>query len=303
MKKQLLFSILASSFVLFSVQQQEPKVNTKKLNKFFNENYPFIPSGQVLMHGDTVSVQSFIMSSGEITNFNYKEFLSHLKSSGQEELYRTCLPDTTQWKKMYTQLGPMEAHYFSHVAYRDFPVVNITKENAEAYCKWLSTQFISRLPEGQSIEFRLPTKAEWLRAACGDQLDAPYSWKGPFLRNSQGNYLANFTKVSETSISRDENGNMQFEKEYPFAALKTGQMDLIAKTKSYCPNEFDLYNMNGNVAELLADTDEVIGGSWYDTGYDIRNQSVKNYTGASPKVGFRVVATITGSNHPWYKSK
>lgn len=300
MKQLSIFSILAASAMLFSAQQKTPKVDVKKMNKFFNKNYPLVTSGKAMVGKDTVSVQNFIMSSGEITNLNYKEFLADLKKNGKDELYRKCLPDTTQWTKINDNLLPMTTHYFSHAAYRSFPVVNITKENAEEYCKWLSEQFTSRLPEGQTLKFRLPTKAEWLRAACGNEINSPYSWKGPYLRNAQGHYLANFTKVSETSISRNDKGELQFEKEYPFPILNGEGADLVAATKSYFPNEFGIYNMNGNVAELLADSDEVIGGSWYDTGYDIRNQSTKKHNGASPKVGFRVVATITSSNQPWF---
>ena len=78
MKKVLFFSALASSMLLISVQQKEPKVDVKKMNKFFNENYPFVSSGKALVGSDTIMVQSFIMTSGEITNLNYKEFLADL---------------------------------------------------------------------------------------------------------------------------------------------------------------------------------------------------------------------------------
>lgn len=43
---------------------------------------------------------------------------------------------------------------------------------------------------------------------------------------------------------------------------------------------------------MLVESEEVIGGSWYDGGYDIRNRSIKKYNGASALIGFRMVATV-----------
>jgi hypothetical protein len=50
--------------------------------------------------------------------------------------------------------------------------------------------------------------------------------------------------------------------------------------------------MNGNVAEMLADSDQAAGGSWRSPGYDIRNESLMPYDDASPEVGFRPIAVL-----------
>ena len=55
---------------------------------------------------------------------------------------------------------------------RNHPVVNVTWGDAMAYCQWLSQQ------TGQ--EHRLPTEAEWEKAARGDQDARPYPWEGGF---------------------------------------------------------------------------------------------------------------------------
>jgi formylglycine-generating enzyme required for sulfatase activity len=77
--------------------------------------------------------------------------------------------------------------------------------------------------------------------------------------------------------------------------------DLTAPVRSYWPNDYGIYNMNGNVAEMVADKDIVAGGSWNDTGYDVRNKSEKPYKGAARTIGFRVVATVNPSEMEWIK--
>lgn len=54
---------------------------------------------------------------------------------------------------------------FSHP---ELPVVGVTWDEAVAYCQWLS--------EGTGKEFRLPTEAEWERAARGGCEGALYPW-------------------------------------------------------------------------------------------------------------------------------
>ena len=69
---------------------------------------------------------------------------------------------------------------------------------------------------------------------------------------------------------------------------------LTSQAKSFGPNEFGFYHISGNVAEMIADSDHAIGGSWYSPGYDIRIESVKDFNESHPTVGFRVVATYLG---------
>ena len=60
--------------------------------------------------------------------------------------------------------------------------------------------------------------------------------------------------------------------------------------KGHYPNEFGLYNVCGNVAEMVDERGIAYGGSFLDPGYDIRIDSETHYDAPSPKVGFRVIA-------------
>lgn len=296
--------LLIALFIGLSFASVDKIPSNSKLNKLINEEYGFVKSGLVLLEKDTFSVQSFLMSKKEVTNLEYGLFLKDLQEKGEIEKYNLAKPDSAKWNELRAYFEPMAKHYHNHVAFRNYPVVNVTQKGAELYCEWYTEQFNKLLPAEQQINFRLPLKAEWLRAACGDNLDAVYTWKGPYLRNSEGMFLANFTQVGDQAISKTEEGEFVIMKTpHSFSIRDNDQSSVTAPSKSYSPNEFGIYNMNGNVAEMLANSDEVIGGSWYDGGYDIRNRSVKKYKGASPTVGFRVVATIVPKDLTWFKPK
>lgn len=63
----------------------------------------------------------------------------------------------------------------------------------------------------------------------------------------------------------------------------------MAPSQSFYPNDWGLYNMSGNVAEMISEKGIAMGGSWHDTGYDVRTESAQSYTDASPLIGFRPV--------------
>src|SRR5688572_8407837 len=97
------------------------------------------------------------------------------------------------------------------------PVTLVTHGDATAYCRWLSGR-IGRL-------VRLPTEAEWERAARGDLERARYPW-GDDVDTSRANFL-------------------------PDPALKRHRG--TRPVGCYPPNTLQLYDMAGNVWQWVAD--------------------------------------------------
>jgi formylglycine-generating enzyme required for sulfatase activity len=103
------------------------------------------------------------------------------------------------------------------------PVVLVGYDDAMAYCEWLSKEIGRRV--------RLPTEAEWEKAARGGRQGQRYPW-GDEIDPSRCNYLL-------------EPGNKSLRGTKP--------------TGTYEPNGLGLYDMTGNVWEWVSD--------WYDPHY------------------------------------
>ena len=64
------------------------------------------------------------------------------------------------------------------------------------------------------MSFRLPTEEEWKIAALGNILEVNrFPWGSPYIRNSEGQVLANMLRVSGNMIKNywDEDGNQRIE--------------------------------------------------------------------------------------------
>ena len=260
-----------------------------KLPKNIAGKFSLVPSGKVVVDDDTLSVQSFYIQSYEVTNKEYNEFLDWLKKNGTPEEINSAKLLTDNWKtETKMNLEQFAKEYHKNEAYDNFPVVNVTYEGALLYCNYLENKINHEL-KNKEIKVRLPKHAEFIRAGAGDNLGAVYSWNGLYLRNSKGNSLANFTRIPQSTISRNDDGELELQK---WSGNHSGSSDLIAEAKSYFPSIYGLYNLNGNVAEMIDEKGIAAGGSWMDYGYDIRLQSRSKYKEASVRVGFRPVFTV-----------
>ncbi|MEZ4923173.1 MAG: SUMF1/EgtB/PvdO family nonheme iron enzyme [Crocinitomicaceae bacterium] len=269
---------------------------TQKSKKFKGpENYVFIPSGAIEMEGEKYSCAAFWMSKHEVTNYEYRQFLKSLKDANRMDEYKTALPDTLEWSKIGGYMDQMANMYFWHPAYNNYPVVNVSKEGAEMYCQYVTEQY--RTMYGNVIQnFRLPTQKEWMYAAASGKDNMRYAWDGLSTRDADGRFRANYFPIGDQNIQRTDEGILIV----PDSLIRVdivadngfATVDCTAKGRSYAPNEFGLYNICGNVAELVADKDVAMGGHWQSMGYDIRIQSSEVFNSPNPFTGFRPVLTF-----------
>lgn len=249
----------------------------------------YVPSGNVYVNDSLKSVQSFYISKTEVSNAEYKLFLNDLKLSGDLEKLAIAQIDSLKWNLGGSTNMAYVDYYFSHPAYKDYPVVNVSYEAALLYCDWLSDKF-NKQYGSTKFKFRLPTKEEFVRAGRGDNQTAGYAWGTNKLRNTNGQMMCNHLQLGAESIHRNSTTG-KYEIIPVFDDFATGGSDVTAPVKSYWPNQFDVYNLNGNVAEMLSTKGIALGGAWRNTGYDVRLESETLYTEVAPTIGFRVITT------------
>jgi len=266
--------------ICVSLTEVPEKIKTDK-------DFAYIPAGTCQTGELVSSFQPFLMLNHEVTNGEYREFLHYLKIENRLEDLVVATPDTNAWNfSEGVYLEPMAEYYFSHPAYGDYPVVNITAKGAALYCAWQTEQL--RKIHGDKITVKLPTSPQWIYAASGGLERNQYSWSGMGLRDEKGNFRANYYTVGEESITRAEDGKFTVSPETSHSLIIDGNF-YMAQAISYKPNGYELYNMCGNVAELVGDGSTAKGGDWYSPGYDIRIHSSKKVDKAVPFVGFRPV--------------
>lgn len=214
-------------------------------------------------------------------------------------------PDTTSWIRdfAYSYNEPMHNDYFWHDAYGDYPVVGVSWKQAQAFCQWrtLHHNGYQKSRGRQPVNaYRLPSEAEWEYAARGGLQGASYPWGGPYTKNDRGCFMANF-KPLRGDYAADQ-------------ALYTVEAD------AYDPNDFNLYNMAGNVSEWVNgsydpgsyeyastinpnvnDTENsrkvVRGGSWKDVAYflQVSSRDYEYADSARSYIGFRTVQDYMGT--------
>ncbi len=232
----------------------------------------WIPGGEFTMGTDSelgwpdekpahrVRVDGFFMDETEVTNAQFRPFVEAKdyvttaeKPPDLDEIMRQSRPGTPPPPKeklvpgslvFQPTKGPVDTRDFSQwwhwtpgANWRhpegpnsninvkdDHPVVHVSWDDAVAYARWAGK--------------RLPTEAEWERAARGGLESKPYVW-GDEKPGARGKWQCNIWQGEFLYKNTAEDG-----------------YERTAPVKSFAPNGFGLFDMAGNAWEWCAD--------WYD---------------------------------------
>jgi len=213
------------------------------------------------------------MSKFEVTNLQYRNFLSEASVGMTAEEKNAIACDTLAWTAVKPYGEYMKNHYFSLPAYNNFPVVNISYFGAAKYCEWLQQRLQKANPEVR-IEVRLPSKEEWIWAGMGGRGQAMFPWSDYYLRDAKGKPMCNYKKVNEFAIHRNKTtGKPEVSEQI---ADFSGNDLLTMQVNSFSQNDFGLYNMCGNAAEMVAEKGIGMGGSWDDYAGDVHLRAQSN---------------------------
>jgi formylglycine-generating enzyme required for sulfatase activity len=236
-----------------------------------------------------------------------RDFFRRYATSGERALKTR---DTTN----VVRIGPHEM--------ADYPAINVPHAGAVAYCRWLTDQYNAhpRRKRFKRVKFRLPTMQEWQIAALGYRKfqswvladnrveviigedttsmmprqgvrksiqvgnDVLYPWfRSYHYRNSPSNHMGCFL------------GNFSVrEVEKPCLANLPAfdGWSMMGRTASYFPNDMGLYDVVGNVAEMIDVMGMACGGSWDDPPLKSTIASVKKYSRPDATIGFRVFMEV-----------
>jgi formylglycine-generating enzyme required for sulfatase activity len=221
---------------------------------------------------------TLFVSKTEISIRNYAAFLLYLNHKEKDSAVTEQalpIPNTTDWtiwssysKKLITFDQPIFEIHDTTVSFTSvmgyLPVVNVSKRQATDYCNFRRVDYDIYIKKAKSrvkkklpsnLFFRLLTEAEWKEAAgfTGDTSNVVCNQF--FLRN-----LPNEKR--------------------PLPVYHGSK------------NSLGLFNMVGNVAELVSDTDKAFGGSFRDNLQDCNTEKSSALNFGEHCVGFRVAAVV-----------
>lgn len=244
---------------------------------------PFALPGQVASFPGTVQITDHLfLDEHEITNLDWKEYLSWVEKRGEGKTspaYLQALPDTSVWEE-----EALRKTYFQHPAYNHYPVVGISREQAEAYCKWrtrrvkevfdLKNQEKPGKAFSGEFRYRLPRSVEW-------ELIARRGFDREALRKKLEKN--DFNRVSEAFNVR---------KMGPVPGQQSHSGPGPSPDRSFFPNTFGIYGMVGNVAEMVAEPGIAKGGSWCHPWEETILSKDYLYEKPQPWLGFRCICEI-----------
>lgn len=240
---------------------------------------------------------NLLVDETETTNIAWQEFLFYVKRDSSSNYYKTLTRDVAA--------QPTD-NYFTNPIYRFYPVVGVSHYQAVEYCKWRTNILNSQQTNEEfKVNIRLPNEQEWEHFASGgvDLNKYPFGTSQYMCRikikKKSGKYFKAINQLiqDEKTINEEIKAfNSQEDSVINFNCKQAFPFFMAQNKPNYVfnlpINIYGLYNVLGNVAEMIDEKGVAKGGSYQHELLDCEIADRMNYDKPEKFLGFRSICQV-----------